>query len=98
MASRKIPLYLDDRNYKSWLFLMKSKLDRIGALGLVQGTMKPPAEADKPDEKNVYIELNRLAYHEIVEHLDDNNLTDLALNTFLDIEYQSPLATFIAEI
>ncbi|OAV88643.1 hypothetical protein PTTG_10283 [Puccinia triticina 1-1 BBBD Race 1] len=110
---------------------MTSKLDRIGALGLVQGTVKPPSATNKPDEKNTYHELNRLAYHEIIEHLDDSNLTyvsqmltdqtafngyavwtvlkqkysgdnhvarDLALNTFLDIEYQSPPAKFIAEI
>ncbi|OAV87178.1 hypothetical protein PTTG_06481 [Puccinia triticina 1-1 BBBD Race 1] len=131
MAARRVPLYLDEHNYESWSFLMTSKLDRIGALGLVQGTVKPPSATDKPDKKNTYHELNRLAYHEIIEHLDNANLTyvaqmltdqtsfngyavwtvlkqkysgddhvarDLALNTFLDIEYQSPPATFIAEI
>ncbi|OAV86146.1 hypothetical protein PTTG_09647 [Puccinia triticina 1-1 BBBD Race 1] len=74
MTSRNVPLYLDENNYDSWSFLMMSRLDCIGALGLVQGTLKPPSPTDKPDEKNVYQKLNRQAYHEIVEHLDSNNL------------------------
>ncbi|KNE87509.1 hypothetical protein PSTG_19105 [Puccinia striiformis f. sp. tritici PST-78] len=54
-------------------FLMKSKLDKIGAWQVVTGE-KQLKEEDKPDDKVEYFRLDRVASNELVEHLDSNHL------------------------
>ncbi|POW05371.1 hypothetical protein PSHT_10834 [Puccinia striiformis] len=67
------PLYLTDTNYGPWAFLMKSKLDKIGAWQVVTGE-KRLKEEDKPDDKVEYFRRDRVASNELVEHLDSNHL------------------------
>ncbi|KAH9440655.1 hypothetical protein Pst134EA_033559 [Puccinia striiformis f. sp. tritici] len=68
------PLILNETNYSAWSYLMRAKLDKIGAYGVVSGTKKIPKD-DKPDEKESFMELDRLAYIELVQHLDTNHNT-----------------------
>ncbi|EFP81341.1 uncharacterized protein PGTG_06962 [Puccinia graminis f. sp. tritici CRL 75-36-700-3] len=75
--SRTAPLLLNNSNYSTWSFLMTAKLSKIGSLGVVLGSVqKPVIEKDKPpSEKSIaYEETNRMAYIEIIEHLDDSHL------------------------
>ncbi|KAI7934389.1 hypothetical protein MJO28_017106 [Puccinia striiformis f. sp. tritici] len=67
------PLYLNDANYGPWLFLMKSKLSKLGAWQVVTGG-KRLKEEDKPDEKIEYHRLDQVASIELVEHMDANHL------------------------
>ncbi|KAA1086602.1 hypothetical protein PGT21_050115 [Puccinia graminis f. sp. tritici] len=79
--TRNAPLLLNESNYTTWSFLMIAKLSKIGALDVVQGLIQKPVLVDikKPTEEFVvYSETNRVAYIEIIEHLDTNHLAYIA--------------------
>jgi hypothetical protein len=79
--SRSSPLLLNDSNYTTWSFLMTAKLSKLDVLEVALGTIKKPAleEAKKPSDNYLaYCESNRVAYIEIIEHLDSNHLAFVA--------------------
>ncbi|POV99220.1 hypothetical protein PSHT_13628 [Puccinia striiformis] len=107
------PLYLTDTNYGSWVFPMKSKLDKIGAWQDVTGK-KRLKEEDKPDDK--HLDSNHLGHvsqslseteassgypiWQLLKHNyagDDHISKDLALEKFLELQYIDSTANFIAE-
>ena len=62
---RGAPLFLDGSNYPAWSFLMKAKLDKIGALDIVRGITPRPVDTEenpvKPKELAKYCKLNHVA-------------------------------------
>jgi hypothetical protein len=84
---RGAPLPLDGTNYPAWSFLMRAKLDKIGALDIVRGIAKRPVNTEgtpvKPKVLANYNELNHVAYIEIIKHLDGGNL-DYVAQTIVD--------------
>ncbi|POW14464.1 hypothetical protein PSTT_02885 [Puccinia striiformis] len=87
------PLYLTDTNYGSWVFPMKSKLDKIGAWQDVTGK-KRLKEEDKPDDKQpsrpcvpISIGNGSLKWISDLATCDDHISKDLALEKFLELQY-----------
>ncbi|EFP90605.1 uncharacterized protein PGTG_16631 [Puccinia graminis f. sp. tritici CRL 75-36-700-3] len=75
--SRNPPILLNDSNYSTWSFLMVAKLSKLDALDVVLGTVKKPKleDPEKPTKEALaYEEINRIAYIEIIEHLDNHHL------------------------
>ncbi|PLW35063.1 hypothetical protein PCASD_16174 [Puccinia coronata f. sp. avenae] len=52
--ARGAPLLLNGSNYPAWSFLMKAKIDKMGALDIVQGIVPGPVNTEefpaKPEE------------------------------------------------
>jgi hypothetical protein len=56
---------------------MVAKLSKLDALDVVLGSIKKPKLEDpqKPTKEAItYEEINRIAYIELIEHLDNNHL------------------------
>jgi hypothetical protein len=79
---RDAPLLMDGTNYPAWLFLMRAKLNKIGALNIVRGIVKRPVNTEdapaKPKVLAKHNKLNHVAYIEIIEHLEAGNLDHVA--------------------
>ncbi|EFP80156.2 uncharacterized protein PGTG_05381 [Puccinia graminis f. sp. tritici CRL 75-36-700-3] len=79
--SRTSPLLLNDTNYTTWSFLMTAKLSKLDVLEIVLGSIKKPELDDikKPNDQYLaYCESNRVAYIEIIEHLNSHHLAYVA--------------------
>ncbi|EHS64844.1 uncharacterized protein PGTG_22523 [Puccinia graminis f. sp. tritici CRL 75-36-700-3] len=93
------PLLLNDSNYSTWSFLMVAKLSKYDALDVVLGNIKKPKleDPEKPTKESLdYEEVNRLAYIEIIEHLDNNHLAYVS-QVLVDKTSRNMLATTICK-
>ncbi|KAI9600694.1 hypothetical protein H4Q26_000484 [Puccinia striiformis f. sp. tritici PST-130] len=96
------PLYLTDTNYGPWAFLMKSKLDKIGAWQVVTGE-KQLKEEDKPDEKSnildwiEWLQTNSSSTWTATISAMYPNLYRKRKPQFLELQYIDSTANFIAE-